>query len=76
LEHRGTWLRYGILRKERTNNDDIHEGPLDTALPFNPGLPTHPRGTNVSFSNFTVNGNQGTVLDGNLSDRRRILNRV
>ena len=48
----------GFFVKNGTNNDGIHNGPPGAANPFNPGPPAPPRGSNVSLSNFTLNGNQ------------------
>jgi len=48
----------GFFVKNDANNDGIHNGPPNAAVPFNPGPPTPSRGMNVSLSNFTVNGNQ------------------
>jgi hypothetical protein len=55
----------GFFVKTGTNNDGIHNGPPDAALPFDPGTTAPLRGANVSLSNFTVNGNQGNGFDGN-----------
>ena len=54
----GFFVRAGI------NNDGIHNGPPDAAVPFYIGPPAPPRGMNVSLSNFTVSGNQGNGHDG------------
>jgi len=54
----------GFFIKTGTNNDGIHNGPPDAAIPSNPGPPAPPRGMNVSLSNFTVNGNKGNGHDG------------
>ena len=54
----------GFFVKTGTNNDGIHNGPPNAAVPFNPGPPAPVRGMNVSLSNFTVNGNQGNGFDG------------
>ena len=56
----------GFFIKDGANNDGIHNGPPDAAIPFNPATvppprPTPPRGMNVSLSNFTINGNQYRV---------------
>ena len=48
----------GFCVKTGTNNDGLHNGPPDAAVPFNPGPPAPARGMNVSLSNFTINGNQ------------------
>lgn len=55
----------GFYIKSGTNNDGIHNGSPDAALPFNPGPPAPPRGGNVTLSNFTLNGNQGDGSNGN-----------
>ncbi len=55
----------GFFAMTGTNNDCIHNGPPNAAVPFNPGPPAPARGMNVSLSNFTVNGNQGSGFDGN-----------
>ena len=55
----------GFFVKSGTNNDGIHNGPPDAAIPFDPGTPAPARGSNVSLSNFTVNGNQGNGSNGN-----------
>ena len=55
----------GFFVKAGTNNDGIHNGPANAAIPFDPGPPAPPRGANVSLSNFTLNGNQGNGLNGN-----------
>jgi hypothetical protein len=55
----------GFFAKTGTNNDCIHNGPPNAAIPFDPGPPAPPRGMNVSLSNFTVNGNQGNGFNGN-----------
>ncbi len=55
----------GFFVKTGTNNDGIHNGPIDVAVPSDPGPPAPPRGRNVSLSNFTLNGNQGNGTDGN-----------
>lgn len=54
----------GFFVKSGTNNDGIHNGPPNAAVPSDPGPPAPPRGTNVSLSNFTINGNQGNGRDG------------
>jgi len=55
----------GFFIKKGTNNDGIHNGPPNAAIPSDPGPPAPARGMNVSLSNFTVNGNRG---DGNNGD--------
>lgn len=57
----------GFFVKAGTNNDGIHNGPANAAIPFDPGPPVPPRGTNVSLSNFTLNGNQGNGHNGDSS---------
>jgi hypothetical protein len=57
----------GFFIKSGTNNDGIHNGPPDAAVPFDPGPPAPPRGMNVSLSNFTLNGNQGNGRNGDSS---------
>ncbi|MGA8532123.1 MAG: glycosyl hydrolase family 28 protein [Acidobacteriaceae bacterium] len=54
----------GFFVKSGTNNDGIHNGPPDAAAVTDPGPPAPPRGKNVSLSNFTLNGNQGSGHDG------------
>jgi len=54
----------GFFIKSGANNDGIHNGPSDAAIPFDPGPPAPVRGANISLSNFTVNGNQGHGYDG------------
>ena len=49
----------GFFVKSGSNNDGIHNGPPDAAVPWDPGPPAPARGMNVSLSNFTVNGNEG-----------------
>lgn len=55
----------GFFVKTGTNNDGIHNGPPEAAIPFDPGPPAPARGANVSLTNFTLNGNQGNGLNGN-----------
>jgi hypothetical protein len=55
----------GFFVKAGTNNDGIHNGPPNAAIPFDPGPPAPGRGANVSLSNFTVNGNQSNGHLGN-----------
>jgi len=67
----------GFFVKTGTNNDGIHNGPPNAAIPFDPGLldpvpPAPARGMNVSLSNFTVNGNQGNGFDGNSTTGMRL----
>lgn len=47
----------GFFVKSGTNNDGIHNGPPDAAIPSDPGPPAPSRGANVSLSNFVINGN-------------------
>jgi hypothetical protein len=54
----------GFFVKKGTNNDVIHNGPPNAAIPFDPGPPAPARGTNVSLRNFTINGNQGNGSNG------------
>lgn len=51
----------GFFIKAGTNNDGIHNGPPNAAVPSNPGPPAPARGKNVSLSNFTLNGDQNKV---------------
>jgi len=62
----------GFFVKTGTNNDGIHNGPPDAAVPSDPGPPAPARGKNVSLSNFTVNGNQGNGFDGNSTSGSRL----
>lgn len=55
----------GFYVKKGTNNDGIHNGPPNAAIPSDPGPPVPSRGSNVSLSNFTLNGNAGNGHDGN-----------
>ena len=54
----------GFFIKSGINNDGIHNGGPDAALPTDPGPPAPPRGSSVSLSNFTLNGNQGNGHNG------------
>lgn len=54
----------GFFVKTGTNNDGIHNGPPDAAVPSDPGPPVPSRGKNVSLSNFTLNGNRGDGHEG------------
>ena len=47
----------GFFIKRGTNNDGIHNGGPNAAVPSDPGPPVPPRGSHVSLSNFTLNGN-------------------
>jgi hypothetical protein len=55
----------GFFVKTGANNDAIHNGPPNAAVPFDPGPPVPARGMNVSLSNLTLNGNAGNGFDGN-----------
>jgi hypothetical protein len=66
----------GFFVKTGTNNDGIHNGPPNAAIPFDPGPPAPPRGTNVSLSNFTLNGNQGNGYDGDSTSGMRLGSKV
>lgn len=61
----------GFFVKDGTNNDGIHNGPIDAGVPSDPGPPAPARGMNVSLSNFTLNGNQGTGSNGDSTSRVR-----
>jgi len=61
----------GFFVKRGTNNDGIHNGPPEVAIPFDPGPPAPARGQNVSLSNFTLNGNQGDGRHGNSTSGTR-----
>jgi hypothetical protein len=54
----------GFFVKTGTNNDGIHNGGPNAAVPSDPGPPAPVRGSNVSLSNFTLNGNQGNGRNG------------
>jgi hypothetical protein len=54
----------GFYIKSGTNNDGIHNGAANAVPVSDPGPPAPPRGSNVSLSNFTVNGNKGNGHDG------------
>jgi hypothetical protein len=54
----------GFFVKSGTNNDGIHNGGPNAAIPSNPGPPAPPRGSSVSLRNFTINGNQGNGYNG------------
>jgi hypothetical protein len=54
----------GFYIKTGTNNDGIHNGPPNAAIPSDPGPPVPARGSNISLSNFTMNGNQGSGRNG------------
>jgi hypothetical protein len=55
----------GFFVKTGTNNDGIHNGLRNAGVPADPGPPAPQRGSNVSLSNFTLNGNQGNGTNGN-----------
>ncbi len=55
----------GFFVKSGTNNDGIHNGPPDAGTPSDPGPPAPRRGSKVSLSNFTLNGNRGNGHIGN-----------
>ena len=55
----------GFYVKTGTNNDGIHNGPPNAAIPSDPGPPVPPRGSSVSLRNFALNGNAGNGHDGN-----------
>jgi Glycosyl hydrolases family 28 len=55
----------GFFVKSGTNNDGIHNGPPDAGVPGDPGPPVPLRGSTVSLSNFTLNGNRGNGHNGN-----------
>jgi hypothetical protein len=61
----------GFFVKRGTNNDGIHNGPPDAAVPSDPGPPVPVRGMNVSLSNFTLNGNQGSGQSGDSTSGQR-----
>ena len=54
----------GFFVSAGANNDGIHNGGPNASLPWVPGPPAPPRGSDVSLSNFTLNGNQGNGRDG------------
>ena len=60
----------GFFLRTATNNDGIHNGPA-SVIPNNPGPPAPARGSNVSLTNFTLNGNQGNGNDGNSTSGMR-----
>jgi hypothetical protein len=53
----------GFYVKSGTNNDGIHNGPA-VWLVDNTGPPAPSRGSNISLSNFTINGNAGNGKSG------------
>ncbi|MGB8099795.1 MAG: glycosyl hydrolase family 28 protein [Terracidiphilus sp.] len=61
----------GFFVKTGTNNDGIHNGP-HVVLPNSPGPPAPAiRGSNVSLSNFTLNGNAGNGFNGDSTSGKR-----
>jgi Glycosyl hydrolases family 28 len=54
----------GFFLKSGTNNDAIHNGGPNAVTVNDPGPPAPARGSSVSLSNFTINGNQGNGRDG------------
>ena len=55
----------GFFVKAGTNNDGIHNGgPAANSPAATVGPPAPTRGSNVSLSNFMLNGNQGNGFDG------------
>jgi hypothetical protein len=61
----------GFFVKRGTNNDGIHNGGPRAAIPFDPGPPAPARGSSVSLSNFTLNGNQGDGRHGDSTSGTR-----
>jgi Glycosyl hydrolases family 28 len=61
----------GFFIKQGTNNDGIHNGDPRAAVPSDPGPPAPPRGSNVTLTNFTLNGNQGYGHDGDSTTGER-----
>ncbi len=59
-------MRQRFFVKAGTNNDGIHNGEPNAAVPSDPGLtvPLPARGSNVTLRNFMLNGNQGDGLHG------------
>jgi Glycosyl hydrolases family 28 len=66
----------GFFVKTGTNNDGIHNGAPNAAVPSDLGPPAPARGKNVSLSNFTVNGNQGNGSNGNSTSGSRLGTKV
>jgi hypothetical protein len=66
----GSWgiagLGYGtgFFIKSGSNSDGIHNGGRAAGIPSDPGPPVPARGSGVSLSNFTINGNQGDGHNG------------
>ncbi len=54
----------GFFIKTGTNNDGIHNGDPNAAVPSDPGPPAPARGSSVALRNFTLNGNQGRGRNG------------
>jgi hypothetical protein len=54
----------GFFIKSGTNNDGIHNGGPNAAVPSDPGPPAPPRSSNVTLKNFAINGNRGNGRDG------------
>jgi hypothetical protein len=54
----------GFFIKTGTNNDGIHNGDRNAAVPSDPGPPAPARGSSVALRNFTLNGNQGRGHNG------------
>ena len=54
----------GFFVKSGTNNDGIHNGGPNATVLDGLGPPPPARGSNVSLSNFTLNGNQGNGHSG------------
>src|SRR5271166_5347120 len=54
----------GFFIKTGSNSDGTHNGPPNAGVPNNPGPPVPARGSSVSLSNFTLNGNAGTGRNG------------
>jgi hypothetical protein len=53
----------GFFIKRGTNNDGIHSGVPNAAVPSDPGPPATARGMNVSPSNFMLNCPEGYTGD-------------
>jgi hypothetical protein len=65
----------GFFIKAGTNNDGIHNGGPRAAVPSDPGsvtpgIPIPARGSNVSLSNFELNGNAGDGRNGDSTTGR------
>ena len=54
----------GFFIRTGTNNDGIHNGDPNSAVPSDPGPPVPARGSRVALRNFTLNGNQGRGRNG------------